>query len=513
MSVSKVYASYAWEVENQTQILGKLEEACRPHGIKLMRDKNEIRYRESIRTYMDELAAGDAIVLVLSAAYFKSQYCMYELCEIYKRKDFLRRVFPIVVSGTRFHKTIERTPYIRHWEQEAALLDAELKSIRTGNMSRTSLEEMKEYESFARMIDELLSVLGDMNALTPDIHVGSDFAALLEQMGKPSPPSPISRRAGEGEQKVQFIETPSDKKAESYPAGHEDCFNHSEQRIREKLFDALQDCDERLRVMLAGRLGCCQAEHEIQMLVDRWWSLKPLERIKKLRESTNRCLKQLDGAGQSLNVLIGVWQDAVKLLRYVSLGLVSAQWLTCYREQQAEECHLPVDMIQGLEIVGAYLSDTAPQIEMKDDLNIHRADVVFANSNFVPPDGWLSDHEADQLEAMVYREVMHTSKPNIDYADRRKLDARLRVHREFDTANYYLAAHRDNAGSPISRPQVRAELRKRLQALPIIQFGAFEQEQALEIDEADLVAYIADFLELINPYQQKYDDKYPATSH
>jgi hypothetical protein len=205
MSVSKVYASYAWKVEDQTRILDKLEAACRP-AIKLMRDKNELRYRESIRTYMDELAAGDAIVLVLSDAYFKSQYCMYELCEIYQRKDFLRRVFPIVVKGTHFHKAKERIPYISHWEQEAAALDAELKSIRTGNMSSASLVEMKEYESFARMIDELLSVLGDMNALTQDIHVGSDFAALLEQMGKPSPPNPLSRPAGEGEKEIQFTQ-------------------------------------------------------------------------------------------------------------------------------------------------------------------------------------------------------------------------------------------------------------------------------------------------------------------
>jgi hypothetical protein len=180
MSVSKVYASYAWKVEDQTQMLGRLEEACRPYGIKLMRDKDEIRYRESIRNYMDELASGDAIVLVLSDAYFKSQYCMYELCEIYKRKDFLRRVFPIVISGTRFHKAKERIPYICHWEQEAAALDAGLKSIKTGNMDDASLTEMKEYEAFGRTIGELMSVLADMNALTEDIHVGSDFAAMLE---------------------------------------------------------------------------------------------------------------------------------------------------------------------------------------------------------------------------------------------------------------------------------------------------------------------------------------------
>jgi hypothetical protein len=51
MSGSNVYVSYAWKVENQNQLVDKLELACDQRGIKLLRDKNEIGYKESIRAY------------------------------------------------------------------------------------------------------------------------------------------------------------------------------------------------------------------------------------------------------------------------------------------------------------------------------------------------------------------------------------------------------------------------------------------------------------------------------
>ncbi len=41
--------------------------------------KKTINPYDSIRAYIDELAAGWAIILVLSEEYFKSPNCMYEL--------------------------------------------------------------------------------------------------------------------------------------------------------------------------------------------------------------------------------------------------------------------------------------------------------------------------------------------------------------------------------------------------------------------------------------------------
>ncbi len=182
MAEIRVYASYAWKVEEQTKILDKLEAACSSHAIRILRDKNEIGYRESIQAYMNKLVAGDAIILVLSDAYFKSQYCMYELCEIYEHEDFLKRIYPIVTAGTRFHKAEERLPYSAFWDEKKKKLEKDTKDNHLENISGKTLDEIREYGNFARIVDKLLADLGDRNALTQDVHLDTDFAALIAQL-------------------------------------------------------------------------------------------------------------------------------------------------------------------------------------------------------------------------------------------------------------------------------------------------------------------------------------------
>jgi hypothetical protein len=45
---------------------------------------------------------------------------------------------------------------------------------------------LDDYADFRRLIDELLDILADMNTLTEDIHVGTDFEALLDRITKPA---------------------------------------------------------------------------------------------------------------------------------------------------------------------------------------------------------------------------------------------------------------------------------------------------------------------------------------
>jgi hypothetical protein len=152
----------------------------------LPQDKGCIGYSDSIRAYMDKLAAGRYVVLVLSKPYFESDYCMYELREIYNNQNFRKRVYPIVISGTRFHKPLDRVPYIKHWEDEKAKLEKKLATI-SREYTKSLNATLDDYADFRRLMDELLSILADMNTLTEDIHVGTDFEALLDRI-KPSQP-------------------------------------------------------------------------------------------------------------------------------------------------------------------------------------------------------------------------------------------------------------------------------------------------------------------------------------
>lgn len=179
-----VYISYSWKAEDKNDTVEKLLAAFSERGIHVNRDIDGIGYGNLIREYMDDLASGDAIILVLSKPYFESPNCMYELREIYlnNRKEFHQRIFPVVLKGTKFHRAIDRIPYIQFWEVETRKLETNLKLIGMVNISHSSLDELKNCASFATMIDELLSIIGDKNHWKEEDHLKDNFFTLIKSI-------------------------------------------------------------------------------------------------------------------------------------------------------------------------------------------------------------------------------------------------------------------------------------------------------------------------------------------
>uniref|UniRef100_UPI0040562F3F NB-ARC domain-containing protein n=1 Tax=Candidatus Electronema sp. TaxID=2698783 RepID=UPI0040562F3F len=191
MSSSRsVYISYSWGAEKRHPLVDELLAALKAKGIEVKRDRNEINPYDSIRAYMDDLAEGRAIILVLSEEYFKSPNCMYELREIYlnNRKEFRKRIFPVVLEGTKFHRAADRIRYIKFWVEETATLNAKLSSVSREDLSAVSHNELRDYADFRRMIDDLLALISDMCSPTQEEHLKTGFSALIERMfSQPAP--------------------------------------------------------------------------------------------------------------------------------------------------------------------------------------------------------------------------------------------------------------------------------------------------------------------------------------
>ncbi len=184
MSLSRsVYISYSWKAEDKNDTVEKLLAAFDNQGIEVKRDIKEIGYGAPIKAYMDELAAGGAIILVLSDPYFKSPNCMYELREIYRnnRKDFRKLIFPVVMQDTHFHRAIDRIPYISFWQEETKNLEQALGTVDIKNIG-PSHQELLDYADFSRIIDKLQFMIADMNHLSEEEHLKADFSSLIERV-------------------------------------------------------------------------------------------------------------------------------------------------------------------------------------------------------------------------------------------------------------------------------------------------------------------------------------------
>ena len=187
-----VFISYAWGEERE-EIVNQIDQNLQKRGVRITRDKRDLGYRGSIREFMKRIGQGNCVIVIVSDKYLKSKNCMFELVEIADNEQFSDRIFPIILPDARIYDASERLDYVAFWEKEKEKLDEKMRSMRNLAGLQGANEELNDYDRFRSQFDKLVSVLKDMNALTPDMHRESDFNnlfdAIVERMGGVLPPS------------------------------------------------------------------------------------------------------------------------------------------------------------------------------------------------------------------------------------------------------------------------------------------------------------------------------------
>jgi internalin A len=133
----EVFISYAWgddrlEGKERQQIVDGLVDALRKHPepISVRIDRDEMRPGDLISAFMDRLTAADRVIVVISAKYLRSEYCMYELFRIYqnccrKAEDFHRRIIPIILPDAGLSgSTASRLRPADEWDKQRKELEA-----------------------------------------------------------------------------------------------------------------------------------------------------------------------------------------------------------------------------------------------------------------------------------------------------------------------------------------------------------------------------------------------------
>jgi len=191
----EVFISYAGgdaspEGKERQQIVDELVKALRQHSepLAVRIDRDEMRPGDLISAFMDRLAAADRVIVVISAKYLRSEYCMYELFKIYqncckKAEDFHRRIIPIILpdAGLSGRSAVRFNPVL-YWKKE----EEDLLSIVVANPRETGMTMFSKF----RLIGEISCNASNMikylyDQLQPrnyDPQMAEDFAELCEQL-------------------------------------------------------------------------------------------------------------------------------------------------------------------------------------------------------------------------------------------------------------------------------------------------------------------------------------------
>lgn len=185
----RVFISYAWGDDTPTgQLRAKVvDDLCVTQGIKVHRDRDEMRPGDLISEFMDRLADGDFILPVISDKYLRSEYCMYELFRIYrncadKPDRFLQKVIPIILPDSKIDSTDDRLERAIYWTNKEAKLKRRVKDNieAVGPKLYTKFRSMGE---FARHTSDMLEYLVDK--LQPrdfDRQAREGFKEIVEQL-------------------------------------------------------------------------------------------------------------------------------------------------------------------------------------------------------------------------------------------------------------------------------------------------------------------------------------------
>ncbi|MCB0658684.1 MAG: toll/interleukin-1 receptor domain-containing protein [Saprospiraceae bacterium] len=181
MATPEVYISHAWGGESDV-ILQKIVHRLEHEKINLVYDHKDLQYRGSIRSFMDELGKSKAVVIILSNKYLHSEYCMFELLQIYNNERFMDRIFPVVLDEVNIAKSTERIELVKYWENQSFELEEKIRELRSLSYIEGITDDLNLYGDIRKNIAKLTYILRDINTLNIRLHTEENFQSLVRQI-------------------------------------------------------------------------------------------------------------------------------------------------------------------------------------------------------------------------------------------------------------------------------------------------------------------------------------------
>ena len=163
--------------------IDRLDASLQAAGYDVRRDKRDVRYKDSILKFMDELGRGHCIVVVLNNEYLLSRFCMYELVQIYLNHDFHKRIVPVVLPDVVGFTPMQRLKIVKFWGKQRDQHQQEF-AANLGGISPEGFTDFDCVRQIAQNCDAALSHVFDMNYLNQAQLAANDFRLLKQAIGE-----------------------------------------------------------------------------------------------------------------------------------------------------------------------------------------------------------------------------------------------------------------------------------------------------------------------------------------
>jgi len=125
-----VFISYSWQDESK-KIVKKIVSCLEAAEIDFRLDERDMKPGDSISKFMDQFGKTASVIAVISDKYLRSEYCMYELLNIYRRSEmdkniFNNKIYPIILDDAAIHHITSRQSYKDYWAAKKNSISKEI---------------------------------------------------------------------------------------------------------------------------------------------------------------------------------------------------------------------------------------------------------------------------------------------------------------------------------------------------------------------------------------------------
>lgn len=173
-----VAISYAAD-EQSIAIADKIAQAFTDKGYTVLSEKISLGYRGNVQEFIQKMGAGKAVVAILSDKFLKEKKCMTVALAMEAQQQLADRIFPIVLADARIYDAVGLAQYLNYWDIEKEKINQALKAMPDISYTNSITQELNLCSEIRRFSDGFVSVVNNMNVLTPDLHLGENFTTLF----------------------------------------------------------------------------------------------------------------------------------------------------------------------------------------------------------------------------------------------------------------------------------------------------------------------------------------------
>lgn len=197
----RIFISYSWANKD---IADLIDDDFLKLGYTLTRDERDIKYKDSIKEFMQQIGKHDFVIMLISDSYLKSENCMYEVMEVMRDREYKKKILMIVLQdedkksyknyeklsvedpvfkalkvGAEIYSSSGRIGYTEYWETCEAEMVEQINRIQNEINKIQPLKELKRIKNISNNISDFLDGLRDWKAVSLQSLKETNYAEII----------------------------------------------------------------------------------------------------------------------------------------------------------------------------------------------------------------------------------------------------------------------------------------------------------------------------------------------